>query len=131
MSELQILGLVVSIIFPVALGWVIVRMGWLEASADQVLTWLFLHVCTPPLIVVLLAKQDLATLFYLNRLEAEYRSANGSLKGFPFDRKTLEQRYRRGRMAMIERFYPRRGNKTENETINKMFSSARNMPTKW
>ena len=62
MNELQIIGLVVSIIAPVAVGWVIVRMGWMDAGADQILTWLFLHVCTPPLIVVLLAKQDLVTL---------------------------------------------------------------------
>ncbi len=62
MNELQIMGLVVSVIAPVIVGWVIVRMGWVEASADQVLTWLFLHVCTPPLIVVLLAQQDLETL---------------------------------------------------------------------
>jgi malonate transporter len=62
MSELQIFGLVMSIIAPVTVGWVIARMRWLESSADQVLSWLFLHVCTPPLIVVLLAKQDLATL---------------------------------------------------------------------
>ena len=65
MNELQIMGLVVSIIAPVVVGWVIVRLGWMEASADQVLTWLFLHVCTPPLIVVLLAQQDLATLIDL------------------------------------------------------------------
>jgi len=65
MNELQIMGLVVSIIAPVVVGWVIVRMVWMEASADQVLTWLFLHVCTPPLIVVLLAQQDLATLIDL------------------------------------------------------------------
>ena len=77
------------------------------------------------------AAQDLATLFYLNRFEAEYHSANGSLEGFPFDRKTLEQRYRDGRMTMIKRFYPRRGKNTENEMINKMFSSAKKMPAKW
>lgn len=65
MNELQIIGLVVSIIAPVAVGWVVVRMRWIEASADQVLTWLFLHICTPPLIVVLLARQDLKTLIDL------------------------------------------------------------------
>ncbi len=63
MNELQIMGLVISIVSPIVVGWVIVRMGWVEVSADHVLTWLFLHVCTPPLIVVLLAQQELATLF--------------------------------------------------------------------
>jgi len=65
MNELQIMGLVVSIIAPMVVGWIIVRMGWVEAGSDQILTWLFLHVCTPPLIVVLLAQQDLVSLFDL------------------------------------------------------------------
>lgn len=60
MSELQILGLVIPIVIPMLVGWAIVRIGWLKASVDRDLSWLFLHVCAPPLIIVLLAKQDLA-----------------------------------------------------------------------
>ena len=65
MNEFQLIGLVVPILIPIVVGWVIVRMGWMEASADQILIWLFLNVCTPSLIIVLLARQDLNTLFDL------------------------------------------------------------------
>jgi malonate transporter and related proteins len=63
MNEFQIIAMVISILAPVIVGWIIVRMGWIEASADHILTWLFLHVCTPPLIVLLLASQNLTELF--------------------------------------------------------------------
>ena len=62
MSELQILSLMMPIFLPVAAGWLIVRINLLDASNADVLSTLFLYVFAPPLIIVYLAKEDLASL---------------------------------------------------------------------
>jgi predicted permease len=62
MSELEVITLVLPVLLPVGVGWLIVRINLLKASNADVLATLFLHVCAPALIVMLLAGQDLASL---------------------------------------------------------------------
>ena len=77
------------------------------------------------------APLDIATLFYYNRFNAEHRSSPGSSEPFAFDRKTIEQRYKKSRLTMIDRFYPRANKDTETEAIDGTFSAAKKMPTSW
>jgi len=62
MSELEIIALVLPVLLPVGIGWLIVRINLLKASNADVLATLFLHVCAPALIIMLLAGQDLKSL---------------------------------------------------------------------
>ena len=77
------------------------------------------------------APLDIATLFYYNRFNAEHRSSPGSSEPFAFDRKTIEQRYKKSRLTMIDRFYPRANKDTETEAIDGTFSAAKKMPNSW
>lgn len=63
MSELNVIALQVPILLSIAVGWLIVQIRLIEASSADVLSKLFLYVFAPALIVQLLAKQQLASLF--------------------------------------------------------------------
>ena len=74
---------------------------------------------------------DIATLFYLNRFKAQHPASPGSSEPFPFDRRAIEQRYRKSRLSLIDRFYVRADKHMENEAIEGLFSAAKKMPNSW
>ena len=77
------------------------------------------------------APLDIATLFYYNRFNAEHRSSPRSSAPFAFDRETIEQRYKKSRLALIDRFYPRADKDTEIEAVEGTFAAAKKMPDSW
>lgn len=66
----DVTAIVLPLIVPIALGWAAVRTGLLGAEAAHPLTTIFMWICAPALLIVVLSGEDLSDLLDIRFLLA-------------------------------------------------------------